>query len=326
MSKINPIKLCLLFGIFLSGCASHQQPKATPSISNLYQYELFDSGSQQAKTLGQILPGLAEVDVVFIGEYHTHSASHLLQAQLLSELHRYRPNLILSMEQFTRDKQGILDDYLSAQIGEQTLIKQGNAWDNYQSDYRPLVEFAKTHKLAVIAANTPLSVVRCVARKGPEIIQELDNEQQNWVATDITTSSDLYQQKFAQAMGHHSARKHKSPVKPSNSFYAQLARDNTMAESILKALKQQPGSLLVHTNGAFHSNYHLGTVDALKRLAPELKIQVISPHFVSQADDWAKGDIIYKLKDLPSRYLQKQNQAKAIKQMMETRKNNGCEL
>lgn len=326
MFKIDLAQTFAICAVFLAGCSANQQVAKNQVPGDLYQYQLIDSQEQKTQTIEQILPSLSQADIIFIGEYHSHSASHLLQAQLFAALYQQRTDLILSMEQFTRDKQSVLDDYLAGKIGEQTLIQQGDAWDNYPSDYRPLVEFAREHKLPVIAANTPLSVVRCVARKGPEYIEQLTEEQRGWVAKDITSSSNEYQQKFAQAMGHHGPGKHKSPVKPGNSFYAQLSRDNTMAESILSALKQAPGSQVLHTNGAFHSNYHLGTVDALKRLAPELKILVISPHFVSEANDWAKGDYIYKIKGLPARYIQKQNRDQAIAKMMQKRKTTGCEL
>ncbi|MDK1286511.1 ChaN family lipoprotein [Pseudoalteromonas umbrosa] len=278
-------------------------------------------------SLEELATQLKSANVIFIGEYHTHSASHRLQAELLPLIYQQNNNLQLSFEQFSRDKQITLTQYINNEIGEQTLIKQADAWDNYQSDYRPLVEFARENKLHAIAANTPLSVVRCVARKGPDYIQGFKTPQRNWVATDITSSSAAYQDKFMAAMSHHRPNAAKSePVKLSNSFYAQLARDNTMAESIFNAIKRNPNSQIIHFNGAFHSNYHLGTVDALKRLSPDLKIAVISPQFVDKKIDWAAGDFIYTIKPLPERYVQKENMNNAIKAMVEKRKATSCEL
>lgn len=331
--KLKPLLALLVLSIGLSGC-SHSNNNPSPTVTNLslHEFRLQDANTKQDLSVSELAKQVQNADVVFIGEYHTHSASHLLQAQLLTQLHQNNPNLVLSMEQFTRDKQSLVDQYLKNEIGEQTLIKQGDAWDNYQSDYRPLVEFAREHKLPVVAANTPINLVRCVAKQGPEVLDKLSGQNKGWIAQDISSSSNKYQQKFSQAMGGHGSAPIKKsdgnhqPVKLSNSFYAQLARDNTMAESIYLALQKQPNSLVVHTNGAFHSDNYLGTVDALKRLDPSLMIKVISPQFTTQAEDWDKGDYIYTIKPMPTRYVKKENRDKAIRAMMAKRKGSKCEL
>ncbi|MCV5871569.1 ChaN family lipoprotein, partial [Escherichia coli] len=74
---------------------------------------------------------------------------------LLRQLSSGERRIALSMEQVTRDKQSVLDAYLKGEIGEQYFMSQSNAWPNYESDYRPLVEFAKQANLPVIAANAP---------------------------------------------------------------------------------------------------------------------------------------------------------------------------
>ncbi|MBQ4838614.1 ChaN family lipoprotein [Pseudoalteromonas luteoviolacea] len=332
MIQTMHLKAALLLStstFLMQGCVTTNQDKTlSHSIVTLHDYTLYDANKKQQIDIKKLVSHLNNADVIFVGEYHTHSASHRLQANILPLIYRQNPNLTLSFEQFTRDKQYVLEQYIKNEIGEQTLIKQANAWDNYQSDYRPLVEFAKQYKLTTVAANTPLSVVRCVARKGPEYINTFDKQHQNWVAKDITTSSQAYQDKFIEAMSHHAPKTNKKsgPIKLSNSFYAQLARDNTMAESIYKALKSNPANQVVHFNGAFHSNYHLGTVDALKRLDPQLKVAVISPQFIDDAIDWNTGDFIYTIQALPERYVKKENLNKAIKEMMKKRKETQCEL
>lgn len=325
---VFPICITLL-SLQLAGCSTLLTPttEKQDNLTTLHQYQLHQSQSKQVISLTQVAQELQDADVIFIGEYHSHSASHLLQAQLLSALYQRQPNLILSMEQFSRDKQEVVNQYLNAEIGEQTLIKQGDAWNNYASDYRPLVEFAKAHSLPVIAANAPIAVVRCVAIDGPDAPNKFRSQAQSWVAADIKSSSKAYQDKFSQAMGSHGSKNQKTTSsKLSNSFYAQLSRDNTMAESIYQALQAKPNSQVIHTNGAFHSDYHLGTVDALQRLAPELKIAVISPQFNNEATDWQRGDFIYHIQPMPTRYIKDENRNAAIKKMMAKRKDRQCKL
>ncbi|MDG4869738.1 ChaN family lipoprotein, partial [Guyparkeria sp. 1SP6A2] len=87
--------------------------------------------------------------------------------------------IVLSMEQFSRDSQPYLDQYLQGEIGEQYLIEQSNAWPNYASDYRPLVELAKHHQRPIIAANAPKNMVRCIGQQGIEYLDKLPKEQRH---------------------------------------------------------------------------------------------------------------------------------------------------
>jgi hypothetical protein len=93
-------------------------------------------------------------------------------------------------------------------------------------------------------------------------------------------------------------------------YYAQCVKDETMAESIANALgspgqqsNAQGGPLVVHFNGAFHSDYRLGAASRAIRRAPKSNVKVISIVPVENldainADEYRKrGDyIIFTLK------------------------------
>ena len=341
--------VCLgLMLAMLAGCGHMServtaQPPSVP-LTHFYEFQLIRSTDQQSVTTAQLAKELADSDVIFIGEVHSHSASHYLQIQLLSALYQNNPQLILSMEQFERDKQAVVDAYLDNQIGEQTLIDQGRAWPNYASDYRPLVEFAKAHHIPVIAANAPKDLVRCIAQKGLDIVDKLPAQQRAYLADDLTQSSAAYQAKFHQLMTQAGAWHGQPQVKPhgahepghgaqngklSNSFYAQLARDNTMAASIAHALDAHPNHQVMAINGAFHSDGGLGAVEALKRLKPHVTIVVLSPHEQpSEAADLTavaeQGDYIYTIQPMPKRYVQKEHRDQAVMAMMKKRHTYPC--
>ncbi len=351
MRRIPLVCLGLTLAV-LAGC-SHVPKRATAqlplvSLNHLYEFQLVRSTDQQPITTAQLAQELSDRDVVFIGELHSHSASHYLQIQVLAAMFQNNSNLILSMEQFERDKQAVVDKYLGDKIGEQTLIAQGNAWPNYASDYRPLIEFAKARQIPVIAANAPKALVRCIAQKGPDVVDRLPEQQRAYLADDLTQSSTAYQAKFRRVMAgsgtwhgqpkpKHKPKSHGSHGhghgerngKLSNSFYAQLARDNTMAESIAKALDTHPNHQVVAINGAFHSDGRLGTVDALKRLKPNVSITVLSPYeWSADAPDLAaaakQGDYIYTIQTMPKRYVQNQYRDRAVMAMIKKRKNRKC--
>ncbi|MGL5484193.1 MAG: ChaN family lipoprotein, partial [Aeromonas veronii] len=132
----------LALPLLLAACATPTQPTQSSQLQTLYDYRLSSEGDADL-TLEQAIARIADADIILVGELHSHPAVHLLQSRLLSGLYtagqQHGRPLTLSMEQFSRADQKTLDAYLANQIGEAALIREGNAWPNYPSDYRPLV-------------------------------------------------------------------------------------------------------------------------------------------------------------------------------------------
>ena len=68
---------------------------------------------------------------------------------------QHRENLQLGFEMFEQDQQAVLSAYVSNQsnIEEDQLKDTLRLWPNYQTDYAPLIEFAKTNQLNCVASN-----------------------------------------------------------------------------------------------------------------------------------------------------------------------------
>lgn len=279
---MHRVVFLLAISILLTACMTKPDPdqssvkkQLTYHLPTLYDYQLLDK-QYQALSLPQVTKALADTDVVFIGEYHRNQASHLLQMRLLQGLHEQRKSsVILTMEQFERDQQSILDDYLASKVGERYLMEEGSSWKSYQGSYRPLVEYAKQHDLSVVAANAPGDIIRCIGRQGESYLSKLSAQEKSMIAAQPFAEVAGYADKYFGFMGNSGHAKRKKRMQ--QSYLAQLTRDNTMAESILKALQKQPNAQVVHLNGSFHSAGHLGTAGALKRMNPALKIAVITP-------------------------------------------------
>ncbi|PWQ97482.1 ChaN family lipoprotein [Leucothrix arctica] len=226
--------------------------------------------------------------------------------------------MILSMEQFERDQQEILDLYLDNKIGERHLITKAPTWNNYKASYRPLVEYAKQHKMPVIAANAPGDIIRCIGKTGSKYLDKLPAKKRQLVAAEAFIDVDGYSDKFFGVMGLTGHVKTTSRLY--QSYQAQLARDNTMAESINQALKQSPNAQVIHLNGSFHSADHLGTVGALKRLNPAINVVVITPVHTGQLVDYKKkhqlkNDYFYLLNQQPKDFVSVKNMKVAHKAM-----------
>ncbi|ENM5853222.1 ChaN family lipoprotein [Vibrio mimicus] len=294
----------------LIGCAS------TPSdISTFYDYQLATPKGERISI--QNLPAdIENADVILIGEWHTHAGIHRFQTDLLKQMVENGHPMALSMEQFARDAQPVLDEYLAGEIGEQYLIQKANAWPNYESDYRPLVEFAKGQQLPIIAANAPKPIVRCIGRVGIDYIERLTPEQRQWIAAEINTQDSPYKSTFMASM-HHG-----NPAQNENQFAAQVTWDETMAESIVRYLRTNPERKVLHIAGMFHTQQGLGTAASILRRNPNLKVVIITPvgDITTQSDD-------YQLQVLtpPVRYVQKAHQAEAIKALKNRNTDLVCE-
>ncbi|WP_024852179.1 ChaN family lipoprotein [Hydrogenovibrio kuenenii] len=295
-------------------------------LKTFYSFDLINSKTGKQLSVSELAKKITNANVIFIGELHGHQASHLLEAELQSALYDLRPSQVLSMEQFNRDHQQDIDQYLDGEVGEKTFMQQSEAWSNYSGSYRPLIEFAKRHFLPVIAANAPFQTVRCVGRQGKPYLQKLSSEEKEQIANQPFMSDSAYQQKFAQFQS--MAKPHTQNQK---GFEAQLLRDNTMAESILQAIKDNPGAQIIHTNGTFHSASHLGTVALLHKRAPKLNIVVISPIVTTSPDkpqlqktDLKKGDYVYLIQSLPVDYVQASKRKKAFAKMFKEANAKAC--
>ncbi|WP_373942611.1 ChaN family lipoprotein [Vibrio chagasii] len=307
MQRIILIGLATL----LTACANQpsentsQKVVQPETVSTYYDYQ-FASPQGEALSLNALPQELLDADVVLIGEWHTHSAIHRFQTDFLKARQNADSNIALSMEQFTREHQDTLNQYLNGETGEQVLISKAAAWPNYESDYRALVEFAKANDLDVIAANAPKPFVQCIGRKGLPYLDQLSSEQRDWVATEVNIGDSPYKEKFMASM-HHG-----TPEQTEKQFAAQVTWDETMAESIVDYLATNPGKQVIHVAGKFHTEGGLGTAASISRRNPDLKVAIITPVEALSSDS---SDYQLQVLSPPVRFVQKENRMKAYKHL-----------
>ncbi|MEF1290799.1 ChaN family lipoprotein [Vibrio sp. M260118] len=290
--------------IALSACSATSNTPQQQSITSYYDYQLY-SPEQQAISLFSLPNEIKQADVILVGEWHTHAGIHHFQTELLKQRLNDTKEIALSMEQFSRDKQSTLDAYLAGEIGEQVLISQGNAWPNYESDYRPLVELAKANQLDVIAANAPKSFVRCIGRQGLSYLDKLNANERQQLAANIDTTTSPYKEKFMASM-HHG-----KPEQTERQYAAQITWDETMAESIVNYLERHPNKQIIHVAGKFHTEQGLGTKASLLKRNPNLSVVVITPTGAPLETVENGEDYLLEVLAPPVRYVQKENRMAA---------------
>jgi len=230
---------------------------------------------------------LAKKDIVLFGEYHNNAIAHWLELAVAKDLSEKR-NLTFGAEMFEADNQEALNDYLAGKITAKGLDSAARLWNNYKTDYAPIVNFAKEKKAAFIATNIPRRYASLVSKKGFQALDTLSSLEKTWMAPlpmdyDATLPGYI---KMLEMMGGHGG---------ANMPKAQATKDATMAYFILQHFK--PGTLFIHYNGAFHSDNFDGINWYLKRKQPDLRYATIST--VSQknikellAENKGKADFI----------------------------------
>jgi uncharacterized iron-regulated protein len=244
-------------------------------------YRLFTKEGK-AIDFEKMMREISKADVVLFGELHDNSIDHWLELQVAKDLVAHNNNLVLAMEMFEADDQIVLNEYLNGTIDERSLLNEAKVWDNYKNDYKPLIDLAKEKKLSVIASNIPRRYASLVYKKGIESLTSLPDEAKQWIAPlPVEINLELPGYKEMMSMGSHGSP---SAGGAENMAKSQAMKDATMAHFILKNRK----GIVLHFNGAYHSQNYEGINWYLKKGDPQIKIATI--HSVEQ-------DSLEKLED-----------------------------
>lgn len=261
--KKNQLVLAVLFFVF----AAFKSDK--PS------YFLFDKQGKPVK-YEKMVKQLKDADIVLFGESHDNPISHWLQLELTKDLFDLKiGNLILGAEMFESDNQVILNEYLAGIISQSSFENEARLWPNYKTDYKPLVEFAKTNNLPFVASNVPRRYASMVNKSGFGGLEELSDEAKQFIPP-LPIAYDSTLNCYKSMLEMEGMGSHVTPNFPK----AQAIKDATMAYFILK--NWSAGKLLIHYHGSYHSENFESIYWYLKQANPGLKIVTI--HTVSQND------------------------------------------
>lgn len=245
-------------------------------------YKLYNA---KGKTVSykKMIKTMSQANVVLFGELHNNPIAHWLQLEATTDLSKQR-KLILGAEMFEADNQTQLNEYLAGEINQKAFDTVARLWNNYPTDYKPLVDFAKENKFKFIATNIPRRFASGVYRGGFESLEALSAEEKSWVAPlpikyDATLPGYI---KMKEMMGGHGG---------DNLPKAQAVKDATMGHFILE--NREESKLFIHYNGAYHSDNYEGINWYLNQGVPNLKVVTVS---VVEQDDIKKFNTEEKLK------------------------------
>ena len=164
------------------------------------------------------------------------------------------------------------------------------------------------HNHPVVAGNVPRRYASQVARAGLSAVESLPADERALIARDIKCPSDDYFKRFSETMKNHPASQ-PGTVAPASTgtsqaneaerramverlYLAQCVKDETMAESLARLFPTgrrendtQASPLAIHFNGAFHSDFRLGTASRVQDRLPRATIKTVTIVPVADLDN-----------------------------------------
>ena len=207
------------------------------------------------KRLSDVMERLATKKIIYVGETHDKFSHHEVQLQVLQGLYRQHPKIAVGMEMFQRPFQNAIDDYIAGAIDERTFLKRSEyfkRWDVDYNLYKPILDFAKTRQIPVVALNLRREIVEKVAKGG---LDSLSKDEKQEIPQELDFSDQGYRARLEEVFTAHQNSQQRNFV----FFYqAQILWDETMAESIDRFLKKNPDFRLVVVAGGGHLQYGSG--------------------------------------------------------------------
>lgn len=217
--------------------------------------------SSEATRLNSIMDKLRTTRVIYVGENHNALADHQLQLDVLRQMTAQGQPLAIGAEWFQARFQATLDRYISGEIDEATMLKGTEYFSRWGFDYRlyrPIMQFAREHKLPVLALNASRELVQGIRKDG---INELPAALKAELPDDYDFSDKVYEEKLRQIFNMHQ----RDDAQFQRFLEVQLTWDESMANNAASWLQANPNGRLLILAGNGHISGHHGIPQRVER-------------------------------------------------------------
>ncbi len=287
MRKLPVLLLPLLL---VAGCRTVSRTPDRPGPARTGGIFLLPSGEET--DLAGLARRIRGDRVVYLGESHPNIHHHRFQLRMVRAMFEQDPRLQIGMEMFQRPYQPALDRFLAGRTSEEQFLRETEYFTRWRWDwryYRDIVLFARDHGIRVVALNAPAEVNRKVAREG---LASLTPDERKWIAAEVDLGIEAHRAYVKQVFESHPL----PPFLTFENFYAsQCVWEDTMAESVAKALADRPGSRMAVIVGSGHVRRGFGIpIRAARRGARPYAVIVgldVAPGGEEPLEALAKADL-----------------------------------
>ncbi len=273
--------------------ASMPMPTPTPPVPTPSRpFAFYDGKDGSPTTLEAFLEASKDADLVAFGELHGQLIGAEMELKTFEGMAAGPRPVALAMEFFERDVQGALDDYLAGKTTEAEFLKVARQGPAYPKTHRPLIEYAKAHHLAVIAANAPRRLVteyRKSEKPYADYLGTLSEADRGYLPAETTVATGPYLDRFTKLMGGERGTK---LVK------AQSLWDDSMSDAMAKYREAHPDARVMFIVGGFHVAARLGTITKFSARRPNDRVALLlmtvgePPAFAFDAEDKGEADLL----------------------------------
>ncbi len=205
--------------------------------------------------LSDVITKVAEKKIVYVGEVHNVFAHHAVQLDIITGIYKKNKNIAIGMEMFQRPFQETLDSFISGTLGEQAFLKESEYYKRWSFDYhlyKPILDFARTEKIPLVALNLKREIIEKVSANGLDF---LDDQEKEEIPAELDFTDAAYRERLEEVFTMHT----RSHERNFNNFYqSQILWDETMSESVDNYLRENPDRQMIVLAGQGHLRYRSG--------------------------------------------------------------------
>jgi len=271
------VPFCLLLtgcGL-VAGAASDRTPTVCVAPA---QWAVPRSGGPAAVAADRALTGLAQQQAVLLGETHDDAEHHRWQLHTISGIYALRSNIVLGFEMFPRRVQPVLDEWVAGRLGDSeflTRVEWQRVWGYDFHLYLPIFQFARVHRIPMVALNVERRFVSRVRDEGWAAIPVREREGISDPApADREYANQLYQSYLDhQSPGgrHPAQRKPPSEEEFADAKFRRFVEamqvwDRAMAQGIAERVRGDSPPLVLAIMGSGHLRHGHGVPRQLRDL------------------------------------------------------------
>lgn len=192
--------------------------------------------------------------LIFVGEDHTSLSDHHLQLKVMKAMKKQGKNFVVGVEWFQRPFQVHLDDYISGKVNEENFLRQSEYFNRWGFDfryYREILEYARKHKIRILALNASRELTKEISKKG---LRGLSSERRSLLPASYDFSNKDYIKRLKEIFEMHGHQKTRNSKAFQRFLEVQLTWDETMASEISKFLRKNEKQRILVFAGRGHTH------------------------------------------------------------------------
>lgn len=315
------LRILFSVAIILGGCALAQPPvsRATPApsaseaekqsagvrtpASTHAEGDLFTADGSKA-SLSDLVALAQTSDYILIGETHTVTCDHIVQAKLITALAESGMQFTVGLEMFSQDKQQYLDAVNEGNIplGEfSEKVGWKEAWGFSYALYEPVINAIYKYKIPLYALNFPFDIAKKI---GDEGLESLTPEERQYLPANPIPSKKEQEEELQRVHDEHvelmtKGKKDKKAAELAKKTMAQYRKrffliqslwDTGMAEQAV-AIRESTKKPMVILSGTGHVEHGWGIEYRLAKLDPSAKVLSVVPWRDTSDIEEDKGDV-----------------------------------